>query len=177
MKNPFKSLRKVINPLVVNPCSNEEKSRRDSLRKGPRVEKLGPDAVRHEPDAVRPQVVAELKKKQRLQVGHDALVGSGERPSVGAHVIRMLPETILPPKIICPAPLCLPAHRVDSALFQTVHRHHIGRSCVISAQPALRAIPEAKGCVNIDNVKLSLFFLNVSTNPPLKLYYTQPASP
>src|SRR5260370_869673 len=159
-----------INPFVIDPCSFEEKLRRHSLRDWSHVEEFRTDAVRYEPDTVGRQIVAELKKNQRLPVGHDPLVGSCERPFVRPHVIRMLPNTILPPKIICATLLRFPAHRVIATFFQTVHGHDVWRTRLRATPPSLRAVPKAEGGMNVDNVELVSRFLNVSRNSLRKFH-------
>src|SRR5260370_10290585 len=143
-----------INPFVIDPCSYEEKLRRHSLRDWSHVEEFRTDAVRYEPDTVGRQIVAELKKNQRLPVGHDPLVGSCERPFVRPHVIRMLPNTILPPKIICATLLRFPAHHVIETFFQTVHGHDECRTRLRATQHTLRAVPNTASNIIVQTLEL-----------------------
>src|SRR5712691_3100 len=118
-----------------------------------------------------------MKKEQSLPVCHNTLIRVLERPPVGRHVIKMLPHTILPPKIICASFIRFPAHCVISTLLKTVHGHHVRRASLRTAPPPLCAIPEAERSVNIDYVEFRSHFTHIISNPFRKFGGSKPVGP
>src|SRR5215472_417932 len=153
-KNFLKRIRQIIDSFVIDPRSHEEKFCRHPLGIGTSVKELGAYAVGNEPDAVRRQPVAELKKKQRFAIRHNALICRLEGPPVSGHVIEPLPHSVLPFKVVSSAFPRLPAHCVVAALLKAVHSHDVGWTSLGAKAPPAHAVPEAKWSVNIDDVEL-----------------------
>src|SRR5690242_9647046 len=155
------SFGKIINPFMVDPRSDEEQSGRYSLGKSSGVKELWAYAVRNKPYAVWRQVVAKLKKDHRFPVRHDALIGCLERPAIGRHVIRVLPNAILPPEIIGATLFGLSTHGIVASFFKPMHGHYIGRASLRTEPPSSSAVPEAKWRVNVDDIEFVPLFIHI----------------
>src|SRR5260370_39966767 len=99
-----------------------------------------------------------MKKEQSLPVCHNTLIRVLERPPVGRHVIKMLPHTILPPKIICASFIRFPAHCVISTLLKTVHGHPVRRASLPTPPPPFSALPQPQTSMNIDHLEFRPHF-------------------
>src|SRR5467141_2392472 len=176
-KNLLEGFCQIINALVVDPGSDEEKLGRNSTREGSHVEKLWSNAVRHQPHAVRRQIVMQLKKEKSLPVRYDTLIRGLEGPAIGRHMIKVLPKAILPPEIVRAALVSLPAHRVISALFEAVHRQYVRRTRSCTAPSPLPPVPKAERRMDIDNIVFGSHLPHICRDSFREFDGTKPAWP
>ncbi len=92
-------------------------------------------------------------------------------------MIDVLPDTILPVKIICAPFFRFSFHRVVAAFLQTMHRHNVGRTCLRAAQPPLCAIPKSERRMNIDHVVPGSLFPHIVSNCSCELDSTKTVWP